>query len=374
MKNNQNTIRIGLDAIALPTHFSGAAHYIINLIRNILKSHRLFDVTIFSKTEHSILFLDLLKKHDSILNVDIKNRMSMVYFYETGLKHLLIKNKINLFHAMHYIVPPKDKSYKIFNTVHDLGFILFPQYYDLKKRIYFKLRMKTFLRRSDKINSISKQTSDSIIKKYPSYRNKIFTNYPGTDHLSPKIFEQKKENFILAVNTFEKRKNIPFLIDLFCYMTDKYNLGYNFILVGQKANEYKYINEKIRRSKYSDRIKIKTNVSEKDLINLYRRAQFFVNASEYEGFGFTTFEAIHQSCPAFIYEKAVPDKIISNKKYIMDNLILAEWAKSIMNEKLVNFKNQISPESIQELTWENSAKIIIKKYNSALNLKDMAVV
>jgi glycosyltransferase involved in cell wall biosynthesis len=374
LNNKEHKIRIGLDAIALPTHFSGAAHYIINLIRNILTSARSFDVTIFCKTEHSILFLDLLREKDEIQNIDVKNRINMIYFYERGLKRLLIKNKIDLFHAMHYIVPPKDNNYKIFNTVHDMGFLMFPQYYEIYKRIYFKLRMKTFLNRSEKINSVSRQTSDSIINKYPGFANKIFTNYPGIDHLSPKVIDQEKENFILAVNTFEKRKNIPFLIDLFYYMTEKYNLSYDFILVGQKANDFKNINKQIRRTKYSDRIKIKTNVSEKELISLYRKAQFFLNASEFEGFGFTTFEAILQSCPSFVYKKAVPDNIISNKKYIMDNLNLDKWAKSIIKEKQVNFTNQISPSSIRELTWEKSAGRIIEIYNATMNIKEKAIV
>lgn len=370
----EKEIKIGLDAICLPRHFSGAAHYIINLIRNVLTSERRFNATIFCKPEHSILFLDLLKEKDAILNVKINNRIQMIYFYEKHLKQLLIKNKIKLFHAMHYIVPPKSTNYNMINTVHDMGFMSNPQYYEFYKFLYFYLRMKTYLKRSEKIISVSKRTSNSIILKYPDFENKILTNYPGIDHLSPKNSEQKKKNYMLAVNTFERRKNIPFLIDLYDYLIEKYNFDYDFVLVGQKANDFKNIIKKINKSKYSNRIEIKTNVSEKNLINLYREAQFFVNASEFEGFGFTSFEAVVQDCPAFIYKKAIPDNLISNTKYILPNLILENWATSIINERHLNFVNRTSSESINNLTWQRSAQRIVKLYNEILNIGEKVIV
>ena len=374
MKNNIKEIQIGFDAISLPKHFSGAAHYIINLIRNILSSERRFNATIFCKPEHSILFLDLLNDKDAIVNVNFNNRLQMIYFYERHLKRLLIKNKIKLFHAMHYIVPPKSTYYKIINTVHDMGFMTYPRYYEIYRLIYFNLRMKTYLKRSEKIISVSKRTTNSILSKYPDFEKKIFTIYPGIDHLSPKISEQSKKNYILAVNTFEKRKNIPFLIDLYNYLSEKYNLDYDFIIVGQKANDFKNIIKKINKSKYSNRIEIKTNVSEKDLINLYREAQFFVNASEFEGFGFTSFEAVLQGCPAFIYTKAIPDNLISNTKYILPNLSLEKWATAIINERHLYFVNRSSAESIKDFTWQKSAKRIVKLYNENLKIGEKVIV
>ena len=188
-------MRIGLDGIALPQHFSGAAHYIINLIQNILVQKRSFAVTVFCKPNHCGLFENYLQPGDQINPVRISNKISQLIFYERKLRKLLVEKNIDLFHALHYICPPQDSRYKVITTFHDMGFITHPQYYPYLKRKFFAIRLPVYFRRSDCIVSVSEQTAEDIKKVFPGIEKNIRTIREQTIFRKTPINQKGKKSF-----------------------------------------------------------------------------------------------------------------------------------------------------------------------------------
>ncbi len=380
---DSNSDFIGLDCLALPENFSGAAYYVYHLAKNLLESPRRFSFAIFCTPKHAPLFSSLLKTSDKMVSVPIKNRAQKIFFYEFQLKSLLIKENVKVFYATHYICPPKSSRYFLINTFHDMGFLLYPQYYPFIKKLYFGRRMKTFLARADRIVAISHSTAAAISRLFPGSASKISVIHSGADHLlAHKTFERFWQQpslagktfqrfysttpYILAVNTFERRKNFPFIIRVFNYLKRKYKIGHKLLLIGQPANGLKAAKAEVENSPFKPDITIAHAVSIEELIFYYRHCDFFMNASAYEGFGFTPFEAINFGCPAFLFKNNAISELLGDHLYIFDHLDAEKWAEFIKSEIDNHFQNKILRDAIEHLTWQNTTESVLSLFEKRI--------
>jgi len=369
---------VGIDCLALPEKFSGAAYYIYHLTKNLLETSRDYPLSIFCKPQHQRIFRDLLGARDKILPVPLKNRADQLHFYEFRLKRILLKENIKIFYATHYICPPPDERYHLVSTFHDMGFLLYPRYYPFIKRLYFGQRMKTFLERSDHVVAISQSTADSIAELFPQYSPKTKVIYPGADHLpferTYSLLKPAVESpFILAVNTFEERKNIPFIIRVFNSLKTRANLPHKLLLIGHPANGYPKIMAEVKRSPFRKEIVVLNSLSSTELSYYYKTCDFFINASEYEGFGFTPFEALNQNCPVFLYRNNTVAEFLGDHPYIFNHLDADTWADFIRNELMNTFKMKMNREAIQHLSWSNTAKETFGLLDTLISAKDVSL-
>lgn len=369
---------IGIDCLALPDNFSGAGYYIYYLICELLDSVRDYPIAIFCKPTHAHLFRSHLQREDKIVMVPLKNRAQRLFFYDFGLGRMLRKEKVALLHATHYICPPRHKSYKIINTFHDMGFFLHPDYYTLSKRFYFRRRMKAFLRRSDRVAAISQSTQNAVAKLFPEHSGKTSLIYPGTDHLLKETPQSNARppvdgHYILSVNSFEKRKHIPFIIEVFNHLKRDYQLQHKLVLAGHPANGYREVIREKDRSPFGEDIQVHTSVPVEKLIHLYRHADFFLNASAYEGFGFTPLEALRFNLPVFLFKNQVVSELFGDHPYALGSRRAEHWANVIHKEIQVNFPNKPEPNMIQHLTWKNSAERFLKLYEQVISVKEAAL-
>ena len=324
-------------------------------------------LTIFCKPTHRLLFFEHLRHGDKIVAIPLKNRAARLFFYEFRLKPRLIKEKIAVFYATHYLTPPRDPRYLIVNTFHDAGFVLFPHFYPWIKRLYFGQRMETFLMRADVISAVSKSTAVSLAKTFPAQAHKIKTVYSGVDHFSeaaktalPMRREITARPFILTVNTLESRKNIPFIIMVFNELKARFKIPHKLVIVGHPANGYRKILKAMQESSFKNEIILTNFVSTGELIASYQQCDFFISASIYEGFGFTPFEAIFFERPVFLYQNNAVAELLGDHPYIFNHFDATIWAERIWHERCGGFKNKIKFARIAHLTWQNTASQLLK--------------
>jgi glycosyltransferase involved in cell wall biosynthesis len=357
--SKHNDYYVGIDCLSLPPHFSGTAYYIFYLTKALLQNLRPFQLVIFCKTQHISLFQPLIKAGDKIVAVPLPNRAARLCFYETSLAGMLIKEHIQIFLATHYICPPRKKDYFLVNTFYDMGFFLHPQYYPLVKTLYFRSRIASFLQRPDVVVAISGATQSAIIELFPKFAGKVKLIYPGTDHLlNHREFPGTRYPFpfVAAVNIFEKRKNIPFVIRVFNHLKEHFYFDHKLLLIGHAANGMSAILKEIRQSQFKADILIESSIPSSKLAYVYQNCEFFLNASEYEGFGFAPFEAIRYQRPSFIFKNQVIHEFFGNQPYLFENLNAESWANFIREERSLNFSNRISSRDIQHLSWNNTAQ------------------
>lgn len=362
---------VGYDCLSLPANFSGAGYYIYYLARELLQHIRDFPVAVLCKPSHADLFSPYLQSGDKLIPIPLTNRIHRLSFYELGLKKVLIREKIELFHGTHYLCPPRSSNYKIVTTFHDMGFFLHPNYYPVSKRLFFRKRMGAFLNRSERITTVSKSTREAIVHFFPEYGSKISVVYPGADHLmneniQPDSSANLNRPFILAVNSFEKRKNIPFVINVFDYLKRNYGIGHQLLVVGHPANDFKHVTREINQSRFSADIHVRLSIPLKQLVHHYQNADFFINASSYEGFGFSPLEAINYQLPTFLYRNEVVKELLDDHPYAFTGWDVEVWAKYIFEEMQNNFANKITPEKIKPFTWNHTATKFIELYEQMI--------
>ena len=274
---------------------------------------------------------------------------------------LVYKNSIKIVHSTY--IAPLFHVCKSVVTIHDLSFKKYPQFYSFKDSFIFNVLLPISLKNADAIIVPSIFTKKELIKYYPSYKNKIFTIYYGSDNIFKKQKTNNfKEQFLLTINSKNPRKNINNIIRAFNKLSEKNN-KLNLIVIGGKDN----IESKISNN---SKIKFYEYVSEKKLIWLYSNCKIFIANSLYEGFDFPIIEALR--CGTFVIASDIDvhREITDNKLiYTNQNNYLDLYAKlkyylsrPLLIKDIANKTSKIA----QKYTWSKSAKETLRVYSWVL--------
>ncbi|MEZ4765858.1 MAG: glycosyltransferase [Calditrichia bacterium] len=241
--------------------------------------------------------------------------------------------------------------------------------------------MRNVLNRADQLVAVSKSTAAAICGQFPELAQKITVAYPGTDHLcsiskgaAPIANGKPKAPYILAVNTFEIRKNIPFIIRLFEHLKRELRLPHQLMLVGQPANDYRRVMNAWRNRHSKMRLLVTNWISNEKLVECYRHCDFFINASAYEGFGFTPFEAISSGCPVFLFKNNTVAEIFGDHPYVIDNYDVESWKTIIDLAIRSGFAEKISARQISHLTWQRAAETVMPLIHQTISTRENSFV
>jgi glycosyltransferase involved in cell wall biosynthesis len=178
-------------------------------------------------------------------------------------------------------------------TIHDLGYLHFPNAHPFKQRFYLDLSTRFSASAATAIIADSEATRNDVIRYYGTPSDKITVAYPGYDtdlkpvrHPNGRWPVRQKYNlpdkFILHVGTVQPRKNLERLIE--AYDPSEVSL----VLAGRRG----WLADSIYEKGKAKGVLFLDYVDEEDLAALYSMAVVCVVPSLYEGFGFTVLEAM----------------------------------------------------------------------------------
>jgi len=159
------------------------------------------------------------------------------------------------------------------------------------KRIYFFGLCRLSLKMFDKVIAVSSQDLALFGRIAPKKKISLIENPVeiGNDKTAKQA--RDKESF-LFVGRLSKNKGIGRLLEAFAVVC-KQRPGARLCIVGQDFDGLqKGFVEKAKGLGIADRVLFKGRVSGKELAGLYKKAEFFVSGSAYEGFGITALEAM----------------------------------------------------------------------------------
>ncbi|MDD5163414.1 MAG: glycosyltransferase family 4 protein [Candidatus ainarchaeum sp.] len=233
------------------------------------------------------------------------------------------------------------------------------------KKIYFFCWNRLALRAFKKIVCVSKNDFELFSKIVPMEKLALVENGIEVEKFS-KIQKEKKENSFIFVGRISRNKRIDLLIDAFAELKEKefklHIVGMDFdnLTNGLKARaEEKGIGKKVF---------FHGEVPEKELLELMGSSEFFVSASEYEGFGITALEAMAAGCIPIL------NNIVSFREFIRgENGFIADFGESkVASEKIITAikmqkkeKNAVIESCIEfagKFSWEKKALEYKKVY------------
>lgn len=260
-----------------------------------------------------------------------------------------------------------DQVKKVY-TCHDLSWLVFPEFYSRKGRIWHQaLQLSKRYLQAEKIVAVSEYTKQDILRFFPKIiPEKIEVIHSGIN-LSKLNNEQIKsatntlslpENFILYLGNIEPRKNILSLIAAFKKISK--NLpDFYLVIAGGSGWHQGYSRQVFKAIAKNNQIKYLGYVNEEQKLVLYKQAKLFVFPSYYEGFGFPPLEAMSQDCPVIASQTASLPEVVGSAGILINPFDINNIAEAII-EVLNNTSWQIElkkrgQEQVKKFTWQETA-------------------
>jgi glycosyltransferase involved in cell wall biosynthesis len=312
--------------------------------------------------------------------------------YVSYLKKQFIKYKVSIiYHSETCFYPVQ--GYKNVITIYDLTPVLMNQYHRMEtvdltqRKLYFTQKY------CQGIVCISKSTKSDLLNIYPTLKKrKITICYPGIDPVffsnhtssfddlsqiaSSQVDHLKKKRYLFFYSTFEPRKNIINLVQVFFDLHKEGLIPKDFKLVlmggeGWGKTKKRVINFIKENYLIKDKNRIVTFdfLNDYYLIDLIKNSYAVVYPSLYEGFGLPVLESMYLGAPvicsnnsslpevgnkAVLYFDPYDYYDLKNKiKYLVNNPVIADnisklgikqsrkfnWNTSVA--KLYNFFNEL---------------------------------
>lgn len=205
------------------------------------------------------------------------------------------------------------------------------------RRQAYPLFQKIFVR--------SNYEKEYLIKAYNANKNNII-KIPLSISYDINYEYFPKENFCLHISSiYQPRKNVLRLIQA----ANKY--GFKLILAGNTGSEKEFYPLK-KEIGNNLNIQVKGFISEKEKIDLYKRAKVFALPSIMEGVGIVAVDAAIYGCEIVITNIGGPKEYYDNMAYTVNPYNIDDIGKTIM--KAMNSKNSHQP---------YLSKHVLEKYN-----------
>jgi len=363
-------MRIGIDARFYGPLGKGLGRYTQKLIENLEKLDNQNQYFIFLKKEN---FADYQPKNPNFQKVLADYRWYTLK-EQLRMPQLLNKYKLDLVHFPHFNVPLFYRK-KFVVTIHDLILLHFPTLRSTTlnplfywfKFLAYKFVIRSAIRRSEHIITVSNFTKKDILDNYAVAEDKISVTYEaGEDFCSLKIGQEKNilkkygiiKPYLLYVGNAYPHKNLDKLILEFSQFQNE-NKDYHLVLVGKEDYFYRQLKKFVEERKSKNTI-FPGHISDCDLDVVYRKADLYVFPSLYEGFGLPPLEAMAKGVPVLSSDHPCMREILGDSALFVDAKVkdgLASGIRKIMTDK--NLRLELIQKGYQQCrkySWPAMAK------------------
>ncbi len=217
-------------------------------------------------------------------------------------------------------------------TVHDLGYMHFPEAHTASQRIYLRWATAHSARRAAVILADSQATRRDLLRFGLAGAAKIRVVYPGADESlrpdrSPGRLDAIRrkyglpERYLLHLGSLHPRKNLERLIEAYALWRSRAGSGgrdVGLVLAGAVGWKHHGIFGKVPESGLGQFIRFPGYVDEADLAALYTGAEAFVFPSLYEGFGFPVLEAMRCEVPVICSNTSSLPEVAGDAALLID--------------------------------------------------------
>lgn len=240
-------------------------------------------------------------------------------------------------------------------TIHDLAFKLYPQWNSKLFAKFYNFLIPKISKRAKHIFTVSNTVKNELVEYLQLPPEKISITYNGlAPHLKPDKITSEKENIILAVGSFNLRKNHHQLIKAFLHSSvcETYELW----IIGNVEKIY----SEMQLDETAKNVRIVHDVSDEMLVSIYRKAKLAVSLSQYEGFGIPVLEGLCFGCKVICSDIAVFRELYDKYVYFCAPQNIKDISKAL--EDSIQQDNKVSTFIIpEEYSYEKSAQIILNQ-------------
>ncbi|MCJ7691572.1 MAG: glycosyltransferase family 4 protein [Clostridiaceae bacterium] len=312
-------MRIGIDISRYFDKSGGIGIYAANLLKYLLKIDKNNEYNAYS------FFYDCFPPNwkDKRMIGRFKRISKRIVFAQTNLPTTFLKKKwinssieykekmlgnVDIIHSTAYMIPELFNS-KLIVTIHDLSFLIFPEYHTQEN---YQLVLKNLIYLNSRPYMVicdSEQTKKDVIKYFHVPEEKLKVIYLGVDDKFTKEVDKNKKakvlkkynlakDYLLCVSSIEPRKNFLRIINVFSQLIKKKEYrNLRLVCVGGKGWKNTEIYEKVKKKNLESVVRFLGYLEEDELPHIYNGAKLFLYPSLYEGFGLPVLEAMARKVP-----------------------------------------------------------------------------
>lgn len=274
-------------------------------------------------------------------------------------------------------VPPAGAEQRLVVTVHDLAFLVTPQFFPRDWRTVFRLGLRAAVRRADAIITPSRNTAEDLLSRThvdPAKVHVIPLAAAGVaSSEDDDVLSRLKIHppYLLFVGTLEPRKNLVRLIRAYRRAAAS-GIPHSLVLTGPLGWHHQQLHRELALRGPGE-VVLTGTVPEVDLDPLYRNASGFVYPALYEGFGLPILEAMARGVPVITSNTSSLPEVAGEAALGIDPRSVREIAAAIealttdavLAQKLATRGRARA----DRFSWEETARQTLQVYDKVLEAK-----
>ena len=363
-------MRVGIDARLVYYRKAGISQYILRLLEQLGAIDRQDEFTVFQSRKDSAVLVNQDNFRKRSLWTPPHHRL------EQHLLSLeLAATDLDVLHSPDFI-PPFRRKCKSVITVHDLNFLLYPEFLTPESASYYG-QIDQAVRKCDHIIAVSHSTKHDIIQLTGTPENKITVVHeaahsmyrPLEDRSAVQRLQQQfdiSRPFVLFVSTIEPRKNVPTLLRAYKRLLDDYHAKVDLVLAGEKGWLFDRVFNLVRELGIQKRVHFVGPVSSEDLLDLYNAAEMLVHPAFYEGFGLPPLEAMACGTPVVASNTSAVPEVVGDAALLVDpaetdEITVAMW-RVLSDDALARQMSEKGLKRASQFSWRRAAEETLQIY------------
>ncbi len=291
----------------------------------------------------------------------------------------LRRAKLDLVHVPHYVVPVATR-FPIVTTVHDV----IQLYYPPRGRsqlglLYFRIMMKTALRRSRRVITVSRASRSDLLHLFRADPGKVIVIPNGVDSALAERPEPEalaalrheyglKPPLILVVGNDKPHKNLEMALRAFHLAVRRSNIPGQLVIVGGVPADGRLA----RRAAHlglGERVRFLGRVPWKTLGELYHLSSLLLHVALYEGFGLPILEAMCAGLPVITSNLGAMRELGEGAARLVNPLEVQEIAEAIervlVDDPLRRRMVMAGRQRAEAMTWDKTVDATVAVYRRA---------
>jgi len=255
-------------------------------------------------------------------------------------------------------------------TVHDLGYLYYPQAHTRWARWYLQWSTSYNTRAAAHVIADSEATKRDLIEHCHATPDKVTVVYPGYDpDFAPardgaRLAAVRKRypipgTYVIYVGTLQPRKNLARLLDAFAVLV-KQGRDVHLVIAGKKGWLYELLFAHVHQLGLEERVHFTGYVPQEDLPALITGARAFVLPSLYEGFGLPILEAMACGTPVVCSNVSSLPEVAGDAAILVNPHNTAQLAQALAlildDDELRHELAQRGLRHVTRFSWEKCAR------------------
>jgi glycosyltransferase involved in cell wall biosynthesis len=260
-------------------------------------------------------------------------------------------------------------------TVHDLGYLYFPEAHPPRQRWYLDRSTRWHTRTAEHLLADSAATKRDLVEKYHADPDRITVAYPGLDPSIKRIDDPAAiarvrtkyhldGDYLLHLGTIQPRKNLQRLIEAYNQLPREAT-NHPLLLAGKPGW---YSDQLLQQA--NERVKFIGYVDAADKNALLSGATAFVFPSLYEGFGLPVLEALACGVPVLCSHTSSLPEVAGEAAVMVNPLDADDIARGLReittNDELRQTLIERGYQQAQQFTWQACAEVVLNVFENIL--------